>query len=1166
MFLLLILLPSLFAQNKINIETQTKGTLSGTRVVGGSPRFSTINSPTSNLPVIGIGDTPSSVNYLQISGAIAGSSIGLSAVGASTDIGITLTPKGSGKVTIPIGSLLITGGTGCIQNTGSAMSFTPCGGGGGSGDFNGPSSSVDSQLVLFNGTDGKHGKAATFSGLVATSSGVAFAATASDLPNHASRHQNGGADEVATATPGANAIVKAGSGGAIAVGWLPPVVGVTGTYGNASNSASITVDTYGRISAANSVAIQLNGNQITSGTVDDARLPTVLNGKTLDGITLIGDGSGVEYLKFTPGGTFSSCSGSERRIFWSNTYNDIAQCYGNTYYYLGNIKQYGVVNTDGNIPLWKNDANGQMTLSNGVGADSDVSPGNVILKSSVAGAATFRYLYSKDGIFINSGGTSGLDPALSIIKTSGQAGPLINISDHLGNLLFQVNNLGRVISPSGFQGNATSASALASAPSVCGGTSGYAKGIDASGNAQCSAIDLSTANVTSTLPLSKGGTGASSWTAGKCVRVNNLGTALEVAGTDCSAGGGGGISGPGTTTVNNLVRWNITNGTTVDNGLAYATAATGSTIVQRGAAGDGLFTFLGLTPTSDVHALTARRFSVGQTSRIASFQTESSVEISAIDALGNFTGKAATATALAATPSQCSGGQVATGIAASGNANCTTVTGAGNVVGPGSSAIGRVPLWNNGTGTLLSDSGLGTASTTATASTFVTRDSVGASVSYDKGGQVFNVKAYGANGAGGNDTTAIQAAIDACQNGIGGTVYFPQGNYGINASLTMGNGFASGSVAITSTKAQCSIRGTGGGSEATNASSLIKWIGSASPTYMLVLLGPIIGMGGISDIGFDGAGSALGIDAIQVSFTHYQNVTITNTGSGYGFRTRVIGSNDYFACYNTFTNMRVKPAVGGAGSGLLVDGTVGGTIGTSCNNTFIGGYFNRDGSGSGAATYGAMIKGADNNRFFGVHFSWAGANTRTGCGLGFEVYGTAAYPQLNSFFGISPDGICGTQPTGVPPNAFYGLMECSGSPSGSCNPYDLSTSNPPIVYHYDRSQKGVGTTEQVINGNANYYKTKDTGGSTFYSVDRVSGVSGNALQINAYNEILFANPSFVEGQWKIKPSNSTNPGACSANNEGWLWVDKGTTPSTLRLCMKNSASGYTWGTITVNGL
>lgn len=38
---------------------------------------------------------------------------------------------------------------------------------------------------------------------------------------HATSHQNGGSDEVATATAGANAIPKAGAGGTLAAGWIP---------------------------------------------------------------------------------------------------------------------------------------------------------------------------------------------------------------------------------------------------------------------------------------------------------------------------------------------------------------------------------------------------------------------------------------------------------------------------------------------------------------------------------------------------------------------------------------------------------------------------------------------------------------------------------------------------------------------------------------------------------------------------------------------------------------------------------------------------------------------------------------------------------------------------------------------------------------------------------
>lgn len=54
----------------------------------------------------------------------------------------------------------------------------------------------------------------------------------------------------------------------------------------------------------------------------------------------------------------------------------------------------------------------------------------------------------------------------------------------------------------------------------------------------------------------------------------------------------------------------------------------------------------------------------------------------------------------------------------------------------------------------------------------------------DKGGQVFNVKAYGATGDGAtDDSTAIQNAINAADNG--GLVFFPQGTYIISSTINI---------------------------------------------------------------------------------------------------------------------------------------------------------------------------------------------------------------------------------------------------------------------------------------------------------------------------------------------------------------------------------------------
>ena len=55
----------------------------------------------------------------------------------------------------------------------------------------------------------------------------------------------------------------------------------------------------------------------------------------------------------------------------------------------------------------------------------------------------------------------------------------------------------------------------------------------------------------------------------------------------------------------------------------------------------------------------------------------------------------------------------------------------------------------------------------------------------DKGGQVFNVKAYGATGDGTtDDTAAIVAATSAANGAGGGCVYFPQGTYAVKIQAT----------------------------------------------------------------------------------------------------------------------------------------------------------------------------------------------------------------------------------------------------------------------------------------------------------------------------------------------------------------------------------------------
>lgn len=85
-------------------------------------------------------------------------------------------------------------------------------------------------------------------------------------------------------------------------------------------------------------------------------------------------------------------------------------------------------------------------------------------------------------------------------------------------------------------GNASTATALAANPSDCGSNT-FAQSIAASGNLTCAAIDLGTADVTSVLPLTKGGTnknmtaaaGALVYTDSDSQEVMTAGTAGQVA-------------------------------------------------------------------------------------------------------------------------------------------------------------------------------------------------------------------------------------------------------------------------------------------------------------------------------------------------------------------------------------------------------------------------------------------------------------------------------------------------------------------------------------------------------------------------------------------------------------------------------------------------------------
>lgn len=128
---------------------------------------------------------------------------------------------------------------------------------------------------------------------VGTSAGTVASGDDSRLSNartptaHASSHQNGGSDEIATATPGANAIPKAGAGGTLAAGWLP----------SATTSAPGAV----QLDSGGDTAKFLNGNgawtapagsrPIEAGFISDSALTNAF--LTFSGTTSYATGTGL---------------------------------------------------------------------------------------------------------------------------------------------------------------------------------------------------------------------------------------------------------------------------------------------------------------------------------------------------------------------------------------------------------------------------------------------------------------------------------------------------------------------------------------------------------------------------------------------------------------------------------------------------------------------------------------------------------------------------------------------------------------------------------------------------------------------------------------------------------------------------------------------------------
>lgn len=184
--------------------------------------------------------------------------------------------------------------------------------------------------------------ATTTSVLKGDNAGGAVAATANTdfaAATHASRHQHGGADEVATATAAANAIPKAGAGGTLAAAWLPiskvkqtiplnpAVITTSATMSGGWALPASSPAVLGTVSVGEATGGQMRRGYIEFGTSADTfaanafMIPTAWDGSSITakiGFHLQSGFSGGQSVDF---GIDSFCQATNESTAASPTYN-----------------------------------------------------------------------------------------------------------------------------------------------------------------------------------------------------------------------------------------------------------------------------------------------------------------------------------------------------------------------------------------------------------------------------------------------------------------------------------------------------------------------------------------------------------------------------------------------------------------------------------------------------------------------------------------------------------------------------------------------------------------------------------------------------------------------------------------------------------------------------
>jgi len=277
-------------------------------------------------------------------------------------------------------------------------------------------------------------------------------------------------------------------------------------------------------------------------------------------------------------------------------------------------------------------------------------------------------------------------------------------------------------------GTANSANSLAATPTTCSGSQ-FATGVAANGNAICGTPTGSgTLNPTGTPTSGQ----LAEWTGGTTLQgVNTLPHAqLPTLLSGDIPNNAANTTGTAAGLTSAYIDWNaVSGGAFIQNKPTIPVASSTTPLMDGTAAIGSSATY---ARADHVHPSDTSRVSTSTT--VNGHSLSSNVTVSASDITtgtlphaqlpalvsgdipnnaANTSGTAGTATALAATPTQCTGSQVATGVTATGNANCTSAS-TGTVTSSGSPASGNVPKFTTGTNiapSALNDNGTTVSST-----------------------------------------------------------------------------------------------------------------------------------------------------------------------------------------------------------------------------------------------------------------------------------------------------------------------------------------------------------------------------------------------------------------------------------------------------------------------